>query len=549
MVQRRPLGTLLMVPLAAMFIVGTGACGDDSGKSLGSACGAETVCDGVCLMDLPGGMCAKPCREDKSCGAGECVKIAGGFYCLPGCEADTDCRDDGGYLCVMGACRPPVMMGEACERHEECGQGTLCVGGQCGAPCVDSSACDDGYYCIEEGGEKGCAPDDCSSGTCGRTCTMHDDCAFGTYCGPEGQCVLDSCDAQGVCEHPCQEHGDCPDGTYCAMVEGAPHCVFLPEDLGEGTTGYGCPDGSCESGYVCLGVGDEDAYAYCTEECTNDFDCPPGMHCGETMNSDGDLVTLCLRREFCEPCEFDGQCGYLNEKCVSTADGSGGYCSTVCDPSRTDTCPVDTTCEQSYLCESSGLWVRDCADCTGNCEGGDTETFQCFHDNGACVGDGALCAPCKHSGQCDPEGSCLTMNSNGLQFCSAPCDENDRCSDGFWCVDVTGLGKQCVPRKASCSEPSGDQEQCELCQGLEDCLSGSCVEFGWGNVCLDECTPALDDCPPYTACEAVQDNYGLDWNVCVPQGDVDDCSKFDDCIEHCPDGPSSCDGDEPSYCN
>ncbi len=539
---------LLFLLLSSMVLFG--GCKGDSGKTIGAACDEDTVCKDVCLLSLPGGMCSKPCEEGRSCKSGECVKISGGYYCVPSCEQDTDCRFDEGYLCVLGGCRPLVMQGEPCGKHDDCGQGTVCVGGQCGVACLDSSVCDDGYYCLEEEGRTGCAPDDCSSGVCNRKCTVHADCSFATYCGDDGFCVPDKCDENGICDHPCAEHVDCPNGTYCALVAGEKRCVFLPEDKGPGTTGHGCSDEPCAEGYVCIKSGNQDAYAYCTEECDQDMDCLPGMFCGETMISGGVLVDLCLQRLFCEPCEFDGQCRYFDDKCVSAegALGGEGYCSAVCDPTAPDTCPVDNTCLQAFFCESSGLWVADCEDCSGNCEGGEEDFYQCFHDFGACVGEGDLCSPCKHSGHCDLGGDCLTMSTNGLKFCSAPCDENDRCPLGYWCAEVTGLGMQCVPRKASCTEPSGNRAMCDLCEGLDDCMSGSCVAVGWSNFCFDECTPGLDDCPPYTGCEEVRDIYGLDWNLCRPQGDVDDCTKFNRCMDHCPGGPDSCDGNEPSYC-
>jgi hypothetical protein len=527
-----------------------GACSDDAGKKTGAPCTAQTVCDGVCLVNMPGGMCAKPCDPEEGCG-GECVKVEGGYYCLPGCAQDDDCRVSEGYVCVAGACRPPVRDGEECEEHPDCEGSLVCVGGHCGTVCQDSTDCADGRYCVEEGGEKGCAFDDCSSGVCNRPCSTHQDCSTGTYCGPDSVCVVDSCDAEGVCEHTCDEHTDCPDGTYCASVEGEEHCVFLPDDMGPGQLGASCAVDECDSGYQCLQRGQEDAEAYCTKECQDDFDCGPSMVCRETLDSNGDPIDLCFMREFCEPCEFDGQCGFFTQKCVAEdpAVGDGSYCSTICDPSRSDTCPVDSTCREAFYCESSAKWVADCASCEGTCGSLGAEMYQCFHDYGSCIGDGSLCAPCKHSGQCNPQGACLTSTTTGNQYCSEPCDENDRCPLGFWCVDVTGLGLQCVPREPSCSEPSGGRGNCDMCETLMDCESGSCVDFGWGQVCLDECTPGLGECPAYTACETVEDIHTLEWNLCMPQPPISDCGELEECLEHCPEGPTSCDGNEPSYCN
>jgi hypothetical protein len=321
--------------------------------------------------------------------------------------------------------------------------------------------------------------------------------------------------------------------------------------MGPGELGASCADADCDSGYVCLGRGEEDASAYCSKQCTSDLDCGPEMVCRGTLDGDGNPIDYCFNRGFCEPCQFDGQCGFATEKCVAANPAVGGstYCSTICDPSQSDTCPVDTTCMEAFFCEDDNVWVADCAWCDGACNPGDPQIYQCFHDFGACIGDGTLCTPCNHSGQCDSGGACLTATDNGNQYCSAPCDGNGRCPDGFWCVEVTGLGDQCVPRRSSCSEPSGGQESCDLCETLFDCVSGSCLEFGWGQVCFEECTPGLDECPAYTACEQVDDIHGLSWNLCMPQAPIDDCTKLEECQEHCPTGPASCDGNQPTYCD
>ena len=184
-------GGLAGALLLAAFLVG---CGDSKSK-LGSACDTGTVCDGLCMLSLPGGMCTRECDPDSGCSKGTCTKIVGGYYCLPNCDDDSDCRTEDGYRCVVDICRPPADLGEPCARPEDCGSQLICVAGQCGAPCLDSAACLAGYYCVEEGGRSGCAPDDCSSGTCNRPCVEHRDCAAGTYS------AAGASDVRGVRDH------------------------------------------------------------------------------------------------------------------------------------------------------------------------------------------------------------------------------------------------------------------------------------------------------------------------------------------------------------
>ena len=534
--------------LAVLAMVSS-ACGAKS-KPMGSACDMNTVCDGVCLVSLPGGMCSQACSDQQTCSKGQCTKIAGGYYCMPSCQADSGCRTEDGYHCVMGACQLPLGNGEPCKRTEDCQAQFSCVQGYCGTPCVDNSGCLDGFFCGEENGVKGCVPDDCSTGTCTRPCQVQPDCPRGTYCGDGGFCVVDTCDENGVCAHPCQTHQDCPQGTYCAEVNGELHCVFVPDDEGPGTNDHSCATENCANGYTCVSRGDSDPKSYCSGPCTTSLDCPPDMVCREGVDSGGTVGNYCYRRDFCEPCDFDGQCGFASQKCVEDDPnvGTSSYCSTACTPERTDTCPLDSTCLEANWCESTKKWVADCSWCTGNCGPKGGTSYQCFKDYGACVGDGSLCAPCHHSGQCSSQGGCLTSASTGVSYCSGPCDSHNRCPAGFFCTDVTGLGSQCVPRLGACSKPSGGRAECDTCDTLMDCATGSCFDMSW-NVCLDECTPGQNECPPYTACQSKVDVHQLTWNVCVPTGTVDDCTKWDKCAQHCPNGPTSCDGNEPDYCH
>ena len=515
----------LLVGLVA--IVGLVAqCGEEK-KGHGSACDEDTVCKGMCLLGMPGGLCTSVCTVLECPKGTECLWIAGDNYCLPSCAGNGDCRD--GYECVLGVCRPPVETGMDCEEASDC-QSELCEGGVCSTECTEQMDCPETLYCDETA----------------------------------GVCVLDDCDeVTGVCLRPCEGHEDCAEGTYCTVIDevtneaaGERRCKIIPDAPAPGTTGASCALEECATGYTCRGLGSAvgDPDAYCTETCAADADCPPDMLCRADEGDD----PVCVRRMFCEGCSFDGQCGFENQKCVSAdptvAAGAAGvaYCSTACDPEDEYTCPLDSTCAEAFYCDDTGSWVQDCQDCDGECGPVGITTYQCFHDYGACSGEGELCSPCLHSGECDT-GLCLTGFSSSNRTCSAPCDGNNQCPDEYFCVQVTGHPNQCIPRTGSCTEPSGGRETCDFCSDIiADCVRGFCLPLGGLDRCLDECGAGLPDCPAYMTCTPINE-YGTTFDVCVPNDatpvDLDgDCTFWQNCMEECPTGPASCSADAPSYC-
>ncbi len=510
-----------MLVLAALGAL-VAQCGDEP-KKLGSACDENTVCDGVCLLGMPGGYCTDICTVLPCPNGSTCEWIAGDNYCLKNCTQSSQCRD--GYECVIGVCRPPVAAGEDCEEDEDC-ESQLCEGGVCSTTCTEQTDCPETLYCDETA----------------------------------GVCVLDDCDATtGLCQRPCEDQTDCAEGTYCTTTAtGDRVCKVIPDAPAAGTTGYPCALNDCASGYTCIGLGENigDPDAYCSETCTADADCPPDMLCRE----DADGSHYCVRRGLCESCSFDAQCGFENEKCVS-ADPSvapdTAYCSTACDPDSNHSCPLDTTCMEAFFCEDSGTWVEDCDQCTGTCGALGAATYQCFHDYGACSGDGELCSPCLHSGQCDT-GLCLTGFSSNNRTCSEPCDSHNQCPDNYFCVQVTGQANQCVPRTGSCTEPSGGKDYCDYCNDagqtdpISACMRGWCLPLGGIPHCLNDCGAGLPDCPAYTTCTTINE-YQTSFDVCVPDDatpvDLDgDCSVWATCIAECPTGPASCSANAPSIC-
>lgn len=516
------------IGILATLLVVAGLGGSCEGKvEHGKPCGESTVCEGICLVDMPGGICTSLCSVLPCPKGTTCLFIAGDHYCMPTCTQNSKCRT--GYTCVLGVCRPPVGPGEACEEGTDCTSG-ICEGGICSTTCATQNECPDGLYC------------DVGA----------------------GHCVLDSCDAaSGVCLRPCDLHEDCAEGTYCTeTVTGELRCKVVPEvPPAAGTLGASCPFGGCESGLTCRTVGEGDPDAYCTRACTAEADCNPDMLCRD----DGGSGSVCVRRAYCESCKFDGQCGFSNQRCVSSDPAVApqeAYCSTSCDPALPRTCPLDTLCMEAQFCASTGTWVADCSWCEGQCGPMGAPVHQCFHHAGTCVGDGGLCDPCLHSGHCD-EGACLSVfgpDNFGQESlsCTAPCGTGGTCPDGFWCIDVTGLGPQCVPRTGSCLEPSRGKEICAYCSSetisgiIGDCERGICLPTPNLSRCFDFCGTGYPDCPPYMVCKSVTE-YGGDWDVCQPNDATpvdleNNCNHWQTCITECPEGPDSCSASAPSYC-
>lgn len=477
---------LFMVFTWAFIIAG---CDDDSTKKLpfGSACDGTVDCQGVCNTALPSGMCIEACSTEMPCAEGICTPFDETLsFCMPSCTENSECRD--GYSCIGGICAPLSEIGNDCEEVEDCA--------------------------------------DCTTQTC-----------------PEGATV--SC-LEGICSVPCTTSEDCGDGAYCGLSEGTYMCVPIDFETGDGTFGYSCAQADCSEGFSCLGAGDEDATSYCTAECSTDRDCPPNFNCRDR----GDGTLMCIKREVCEPCDLDYQCGFDTDKCVMSNPSTGStenYCSVLCDPART-TCPLDFSCQEAFYCTGTGTWVADCAWCTsGTCETTGT-TYQCFQDYGACTGGGELCTPCRIDDDCS-EGRCLAFRDSQNKVCSRDCSSDGECPDGYACFDFGTVGEHCMPRTGSCTEPSGGKDMCQGCQDYTDCLRGDCISITGSTddptYCLDGCTDNTD-CSEFAECVNIS-YYGYQFRVCRPTTTVSTCSNYLDCEEECPNGPDDC-ATGPGYC-
>lgn len=242
-------------------------------------------------------------------------------------------------------------------------------------------------------------------------------------CGDDDECDPSECLAgnqclryQGkvACRRPCSSNFDsatnCPFGATCVAAEPGvtPFCVPLTgrpltQNKEKGQWGAPCAaqkgieadDCDVAQGFFCYGQSPTDGDAYCTRyECAADTDCGPGFWCAtvnETPNVErakrttiGGTVRVCKRREFCEPCTVDLDCPAFKgtkQHCITDAAGFG-----MCTPE----CQNAGNCPSEANCADAGIGVKIC-----------------YPRATVCLGDGALCAPCRSDIDCGEDGICV----------------------------------------------------------------------------------------------------------------------------------------------
>ncbi|WP_437481216.1 hypothetical protein WME75_37130 [Sorangium sp. So ce1014] len=322
-------------------------------------------------------------------------------------------------------CFGGVIINGVCEgkcEPELCLPGNACVGNRCVLKCSSHLECTPGLQdCMpaeEDDTKVGisvCKPN-------GKMVGFGAPCPFGLECGQFGYCPDDTpcnpvqCGGKpGECQRdtavcgddPACSAGKCSDGSHC----------FIPT----------CSPDECTShGLECLGKGEGDAEAYCSQlHCASNADCPGGFECavtrdphaicgtekgnssfcGETDEGcvdpsmfgdrntyvEGSLCLLrstCVKRTQCALCSSDLDCSLV----------SGQRCVTIDGESRcARSCSEDADCDLDYRCE----------------DGACTPRF------GACVGKGNFCEPCRNDIDCGDEDSTMecTTTLRGQRVC------------------------------------------------------------------------------------------------------------------------------------
>lgn len=333
---------------------------------------------------------------------------------------------------------------------------------------------------------------------------------FGEPCTGDAACRSGIC-VEDRCTRECEYRTDCPDdGWTCAAADDdRVLCLTTRYTDGDGRYGDPCFGAVCDeaAGFRCIRRTEDDPYAYCTHDCTDDRDCPYQMVC--RGGGDG---TYCRPRTFCEPCLLDDQCGYANDDCIPDDTGAL-FCSQACDPARPTTCPTDALCVET-----------------------EPGRFQCRPSFGRCVGDGELCHPCREDADCAEDALCITDRYTQFSFCGEPCDAPEDCPIEYYCTSDTS---QCRPRKGSCLHPSGGGRTCNNCADFSDCYNGYCLDSngdGRGDACADDCSPSDPDaCGPWGTCYELRSGTTVVGYGCLPHEGMA-CWRYIQCMEECPDG-------------
>ncbi len=449
------------LPLLLALLPLAVSCDDDSPLPIGSPCNKSSYCDGVCNLALPGGMCVSPCDTVACPDQSTCVDYGEASYCMPTCESNEGCRE--GYGCVNFTCVPKQPIG---------------------------ALCDDTTDCLACAGQEACPQE-------------------GTV-----ECK------EGVCAIPCSDQDQCTEGTVCAESSGAYWCIGVYWEQGAGTAGEFCPDGTCADGFTCLSdVKGIESLDFCSMTCTTSRDCPPTMACRPRDDTED---SWCLPREYCETCALSSQCSAPADTCITDSQGAG-YCSMLCDPAIEGTCPVDSLCSPTNLCEATGALTDDCSTCSGTCT--PTGDSHCYQTARTCTAtDGELCDPCLLNAHCATDGGCREDPLSGATHCATLCSPGGICPDGYDCVVSSG-DQVCLPRTGSCDAPSGGRETCDTCQEWSQCLRGGCLplpgDTSGDTFCLNFCQNE-GDCPAGMVCENIPLGNET-YSACVPDATAVDC--------------------------
>ena len=234
----------------------------------------------------------------------------------------------------------------------------------------------------------------------------------GAACSGDSKCKSNIC-YRGACARACAGSSQCGANQDCGSDDGKRLLCY--DRRYSPTVGSSCAvAGSCAGALRCVGGGKLFPGSYCTATCVNDTDCPGRYTCRQL----GSAGRVCARREFCDQCSHDGQCG-ADSRCIQ--QGGRKVCARRCTAGST-VCPTFARCQ---------------AVAGGN---------YCVHRAGSCVGDGGLCSACNDTGNCK-SGACFTYSFSDESFCATGCSGSGSCPKGYFCH---AKHKRCVPDKATC---------------------------------------------------------------------------------------------------
>jgi hypothetical protein len=529
---------------AYMYIPGSQEtpCSDDDGDE----CTNEVCEAGVCTHQdqlgvnddtaCPGD--GNECTEDV-CTAGVCTHASAPLDGVECTDDGIECTDD---VCDSGACThdDTVYIADVDETYCSGDDGDVCTNDVCDAGvCThqDPTGSNDGAVCLDDGNE--CTDNVCQSGACsptfgstdGQTCTTDDN-----------ECTENVCDA-GACTHPslvasvdpmnlvaCTNDSDVCTQDFC-YTEGT--CMHA--DIG-GVTGDVCPDDgnactddvcnmglcthpsltdgtACSDGSVCT-VDDVCVTGICqggtplecqdANECTTDT-CDAGSGCATAPLANGTSCQTDMDQCTLNECS-SGVCSHpaiIGCPFECTVDGD-------CDDG--DTCTVDS-CVANVCANNATSANGDACDDSNAC----TDADQCF--NGVCGGDALVC---------DDSDACTADSCDALLGCEYDttaldgdtCGETDICigqqvCQSGNCLTVTPpvcvsqsecVTSTCVSNVGCVLDPTPNEgmvcaDNADVCDGIHECMGGTCLMAEAALVCDDGNVCTLDTCNATTGCE------------------------------------------------
>ncbi len=339
-----------------------------NGNTLSPVCLAKWV--PACDPCLSSANCSDPQDSNARCAAPDGTG-SGGWFCAPGCSADSDCPPD--FACSDAVLREGGSAKQCLPKSQVCGCTPLAIAAAKQTTCMATVGSATSPTCA---GTRTCATavlGPCQPGTPqAEVCNGLDDDCDGTVdnpmnsngvptaaaCNDSNACTSDVCDPKVGCVHPLAT-GPCDDGDVCTKADTCSGGACKGQAVGCDDKNP-CTDDSCDPSQGCLYAGNS---ALCDDGklCTGPDQCQGGG-CQGPFNS--------------EPCT-DG------EVCTEQDTCSGGTCEgTVKACSDGNPCTADS-CIDTIGCQHLPL-ASVCDD--GNvCTSGDSCT------GGACTGQAVTC--------------------------------------------------------------------------------------------------------------------------------------------------------------
>ncbi len=373
---------------------------------------------------------------------------------------------------------------------------------------------------------------------CTKGCDDASDCI-----SPFSMCAKMGIEGRGVCICPCV-HADNAQ-TTC-------NPVGLYNQQCNSVTYGGLTD--------CIDI-DNDSTGECSLCCTEDKDCPSGMHCYDLLTPLNDKckrACMCERPplpNLCRECSSDQDCG-TGEKCVDDDNNSNtpnvctvpcgqlGFCPTnpvytYCDyniskycicrhPTPNVDCNYQCNDNQDCIVNSGGQFDLCIPDASGikRCTKSCADAKECPSPYSICIkyGDKSYCTcPCIHFDSdkvdCNQYGQnipqcitktnnslpdCFDVDNDGLGECTHCCNDDKECPNGMICdySPNARCDKVCVCK----THPISDV--CQKCSQDTDCPTGfMCADDDNNNLTPNVCTrlcPSIYPCPTspvYSYCD------------------------------------------------